>query len=83
MAVTNFALDRCPEHYPDEGKDDVDCWYVFNFRVVDLETRNHPIIASHITFREAMSLVMDIPMEEINRVAAEIEAEDARSEQVL
>jgi hypothetical protein len=67
--MTDFVFERCEEH-------EDDCFHVLNFRLV-----NKSYIAKHITYLEAIALVMDIPFEEIQRMAEEIEKETPEEEQ--
>ena len=76
MAKGNgLALERCSSWGIDPAHEE-DCWRVFNFR-----EEGRPELKNHIPFREAMSLVMDIPLEEIEAQIAKFENETPEEEQ--
>jgi len=72
--ANSLALERC-DLYGIEPAHKEDCWQVFNFR-----EEGKPTITSHIPFREAMALVMDIPLEEIEAMAKKFENETPEEE---
>lgn len=73
-----LALERCDLYGSDEPHDpnhDDDCWRVFNFR-----EEGQPEIKNHIPYLEAMALVMDIPLAEIEAITAKFENETPEEE---
>lgn len=79
MAKGNgLALERCDLYGSDEPHDpkhDDDCWQVLNFR-----EEGRPVLKDHVPYREAMALVMDIPLEEIEAMAKKFENETPEEE---
>ncbi|SRR5260221_10521582 len=80
MAKGNgLALERCTG-WGDDPAHEEDCWRVIKYRETDAQG-DHPEVVSHVPFRQAMALVMDVPLEEIKRQIAEWENETPEEEQ--
>lgn len=61
-----LALDRCSLWGIDTTHED-DCFRVVKYREYDVETRENPVVANHIPYIEALALVTETLLEELQR----------------
>jgi len=68
-----LAIDRCPLHE--------DCFRVVKYGIYDIKTRQHPEVATHLCYLDALSIVTSISPGELLRIGERFDVEWLKNQQ--